>query len=139
MGPGSEASIISRRPDGHAGFTLVEVLVSISIIAIVLLAVFKLHSQTIDMRRGSGFYSLAPLLARDKLTEIEIEAAYDQAEDSGRFEAEYDGYSWQSRISEVESETLGVLAERLQQIDITVISNREDLSYRLRTYRLVIE
>ncbi|MCU0593194.1 MAG: prepilin-type N-terminal cleavage/methylation domain-containing protein, partial [Desulfobacterales bacterium] len=45
------------------GFTLLEVMVALGIMAIVLVSVYRLHSQTLAMSVESRFYTQAPLLA----------------------------------------------------------------------------
>jgi prepilin-type N-terminal cleavage/methylation domain-containing protein len=45
-------------------FTLLEVMVALCILAIVLLSVYRLHSQTISAEHRGRFYTQAPLLAR---------------------------------------------------------------------------
>ncbi len=115
------------------GFTLLEIMVAISIIAIVLVAVYKMHSQTIYMSTNARFYTTAPLLAQKKMAEIELRSN-EQTDGSGDFGDEFPGYKWRVSIDDVESEALGDAAEDLKKIDVTVSFNDDELTYSFRTY-----
>jgi len=49
-----------------AGFTLLETMVAVSIIAIVLVSIYKLHIQTISMNITAKFYATAPFWHKKK-------------------------------------------------------------------------
>jgi general secretion pathway protein I len=121
------------------GFTLLEIMVSISIIALVLVSVYRLHAQTISMHQSARFYTTAPLLAQNKMAEFEIKPLDELTDDSGSFADEFPGYSWKVAINDVESETLGSTAEDLKKIDIIVSFNQDEFTYDLRTYRFFTE
>ncbi len=122
----------------HSGFTLLEVMVALSIIAIALVSVYKLHTQSIDMLNDIKFYTTAPLLARSKMAEIENLAADELGDDSGDFGDDFPGFDWRVTVNEVESETLDTFAENLKRIDLEVSLNDNQFRYHLRTYQLKI-
>ncbi|GBC64064.1 prepilin-type cleavage/methylation domain-contai ning protein [Desulfonema ishimotonii] len=121
------------------GFTLLEVIVAVSIIGIVLVAVFRMQSQTILMNQKARFYTLAPLLAQQALAKVSIRAEKGEISGSGDFGEELPGYAWQASGEDVESEALGEAAENLKQIDVTVSFNGDEMTYGFRTYRLMPE
>ena len=80
------------------GFTLLEVLVSLAIIATVLVSLIRLQGQTISMNETVRFYSLAPFLAQARIAQIRMEPGSFMGEDSGDFGPDFSGYTWQSRV-----------------------------------------
>jgi general secretion pathway protein I len=116
------------------GFTLLEIMVATSIIAIVLVSVYRMHAQTISMNFISRFQTTAPMLAKKVLTEIETKPVDDLADDSGDFGKEFSGYKWQVSVKEVESEELGEIAKDLRQIEVTVSYNKDEDIYSLKSY-----
>ena len=122
----------------RSGFSLLEILVAISIIAIVFLSIFKMHKQTISMNQAAKFYTLAPLLAQNKIGELELKIAYENIYDSGVFGDNYPGYRYDISIDDADSEFLGYAAGELKKIDVTVFTDIEELSYSLRTYKFTV-
>ena len=124
------------KPD--AGFTLLEIMVSISIIAIVLVAVYRMHIQTIAMNSSIKFYTTAPLLAHGKIAELEINPSKKLTDDSGNFGEAFPGYRWSLSIDDIESKLLGTTSEELKKIDVTISFNNDEFTYNLRKYKFVM-
>ena len=122
-----------------AGFTLMEVLVAISIIAISLTAVYRLHSQTLTMANTAGFYTIAPLLAQQKMVEFQLKPMDELTDDSGDFGDRYPEYRWETTINDIESEVLKQTTRDLKRIDITVFFDRDHHTFSLRRYVLIRE
>jgi general secretion pathway protein I len=131
----SQPSTRNLQPD--SGFTLLEIMVALSIIAIVLVSVYKMQAQTISMNYAARFYATAPLLAQLKIAEVEIENPGEQTDDSGDFGDEFPGYRWNVIIKDIESEPLGNIAENLKQINVNISFNTDEFTYSLRTYRFL--
>ncbi len=129
----------TRNLQAACGFTLLEIMVSISVIAIVLVSVYRLHAQTISMQQAARFYTTAPLLAQNKMTEFEIKPLDELKDDSGSFGDEFPGYNWKIAVGDVESQALGKTAENLKKIDITLSAGNDGFVYNLRTYRFYTE
>ena len=108
-----------------------------SIMAIVLVSVYRMHSQTLTMNTANRFYTQAPLLARGKLAQLAASASEIIAGDSGDFGEEFPGYSWNVTVEEVSSEALGEAANDLKRIDLMVSFNNNEYVYNVRTYRLM--
>jgi general secretion pathway protein I len=117
------------------GFTLLEVCVAVFVIAIVLLAVYRLQSQTLLMNYSARFYTTAPLLAQMKLAEIDATGLEDIIDESGDFGQEFPGYTWEMGTDEVDTEALEKTAEALKRIDLRILLNGGELEYSLQTYR----
>ena len=118
-----------------SGFTLLEVMIALAVMSIVLVSVYRMHSQSLTMSTAARFYTLAPLLAQNKMAELETLSSEGFPEDSGDFGEQYPGYSWQTSISDVSSEVLGEVANDLKRIDLTISYNENQFSHSIRTYR----
>jgi len=118
------------------GFTLLEIIVSISIIAVVLTAIYRLHFQTISTNQIARFHVIAPLLAQKRMALVERTSFADVANGSGDFGDKFPGFTWSISIDDVESEVLGSVANDLRKLDVTVSFN-DEMTYSIRTYRLL--
>ena len=132
-------SQVSKIQDRAFGFTLLEVMVAMSIMAIVLVSVYRMHSQTLTMNIANRFYTQAPLLAQGKLAQLETGLSEIIAGDSGDFGEEFPGYSWNVTVEEVAAEALGEIANDLKRIDLMVSFNNNEYVFNVRTYRLMQE
>jgi prepilin-type N-terminal cleavage/methylation domain-containing protein len=123
---------------GTRGFTLLEVMVALGIMAIVLVSVYRLQSQTIRMSMESRFYIQAPLLARAALVRLEQSKEREMASGQGDFGREFPGYQWKITVEEAPSQALGAeLSRDLKRIDVQVTLNNGEYAYGLRTYRFI--
>jgi len=121
--------------DQKKGFTLLEVMVALSIIAIVLVSVYRMHAQTVSMNNEVRFYVTAPMLAQIKMAEIKSESLEDIGDDSGDYGDEFPDYRWNIVIDDVESTALGNIAKDLKKIDLLVSFNNDEFTYNLRAYK----
>jgi general secretion pathway protein I len=135
----SSKKLVIRIRHRAFGFTLLEVMVAMSIMAIVLVSVYRMHSQTLTMNTANRFYTQAPLLAQGKLAQLETSSSEIIASDSGDFGEEFPGYSWNVTVEEVASEALGEVANDLKRIDLMVSFYNNEYVYNVRTYRLIQE
>ena len=117
-----------------SGFTLLEVMVAMAIMAIVLVSVYRMHSQTLTMNTAARFYTQAPMLAQSKLAQLEVASEGTIVGDSGDFGDKFPGYSWRISTDEVSSEALGEIGADLKRIDMTVSFNSDEYVYNVRTY-----
>jgi general secretion pathway protein I len=121
----------SRRPKG---FTLLEVLVALAILAIALISIFKLQGQTLRMSAKARFLTVAPHLAQAKLAEIETQDFDKIADGSGAFSGEQSDYDWNVDVEEIPTDLIADNNYHLIRINITITQTDGD-SYQLRTYR----
>ena len=84
------------------GFTLLEVIVALAIIATAFTALLGLHTQNLKTIARDRGYTEALFLAREKLAEIELQGVPDPGFSSGDFEGkfpgEYPGYRWEMNV-----------------------------------------
>jgi general secretion pathway protein I len=119
------------------GFTLLEIMAALSILAIVLVSVYKLHAQTVAMNNEVRFYATAPMLAQLKMAEVESKSPEDLGDDSGDFGDEFPNYRWNIVIDDVESTALGNIAQDLKKIDLLISFNNNEFTYSLRNYKFL--
>jgi prepilin-type N-terminal cleavage/methylation domain-containing protein len=79
------------RPEN--GFTLMEVMVALSVVAIALMAIYRMHTQTLFMDARGRFDTVAAMLARQKLADIDTTDLTDLSGDSGDFGNAHPGYA----------------------------------------------
>jgi len=125
----------AQSPQPIGGFTLLEVMAALSIIAIVLVSVYRMHAQTVSMNNEVRFYTTAPMLAQLKMAEMESESLEDMGDDSGDFGDEFPDYRWNVVIDDVESALLGNVARDLKKIDLLISLNNDEFIYNLRAYK----
>jgi len=130
-----ESSIENRA----TGFTLLEVMVAMAIMAIVLVSVYRMHSQTLAMNTANRFYTQAPMLARGQLAKLETGSSGIISGDSGNFGDKFPGYSWNVSTEEIAIEALGEVTKDFKRIDLSVSFNNNEYVYNIKTYRLMQE
>ena len=89
-----------------AGFTLLEVMVAVAIIAMSFVSLLGSQSQSISIANISRFETTAAMLAREKLSELQLAGYSELTDGSGQFEDDFSDYTWRSEVRELgESET----------------------------------
>ena len=99
----------SRR--GSTGFTLIEVMVAVGILAISLVAIAGVNAGSIRATTDIKFYVIATQLARLQMLEFEHEMAekgfseFEETEIEGDFDDwEFPGWKWKIKVTKVELE-----------------------------------
>lgn len=82
-----ELRIDSRDPRNDRGFSLLEVLLAIAILAIALPVLLGLRNFDLDLQFRSAELRAATILAQEKLLETELSGAFPIGETSGDFQA----------------------------------------------------
>ncbi len=92
--------IAMNSTDSDRGFSLLEMMVSIFILALVLISIFKMQSGTIRLSASGNFYSTSSHLARQKLTDLTRKLRENSFEDhaSGDFGENFSDYRWRCII-----------------------------------------
>jgi len=124
--------------DKSSGFTLLEVMVAMAIIAIALTAVLGSQSQSLSLASEAKFSTTATFLAQGKMAEIEAEKPENFTSDTGDFGEDFSGYRWDLRVSDVTFDEPEGVSDHLKQIDLTISwEGHDQYKYRLRLYRFV--
>jgi general secretion pathway protein I len=113
-----------------AGFTLLEVMVAMSILAIALVAVFQMQSQSISMSTESRFLTTASFLAQSKMADIEAAASLGTRSDQGDFAPDHPDYGWSLIVTDTQ-------LARLKRVEVTVYNKlfAGGAPYRLIFYK----
>jgi len=110
------------------GFTLMEVMVAMAILAIALVSIFQLQSQSISMATDSRFMTTAALLAQSKMVEVETQSPLSNKTENGDFVPDYPQYAWQLIIGDTQ-------LPQFKKIEVTVTNK---LFLRRGTYTLIL-
>ena len=110
------------------GFTLMEVMIAMAILAIALVAVFQLQSQSISMSTDSRFMTTAALLAQSKMVEVEAGSTLVSHSEDGDFGPDYPQYTWHLEVGDTQ-------LPQFKKIEVTVTNK---LFINGGTYKLVL-
>jgi general secretion pathway protein I len=124
---------ILAKANKYCGFTLLEVMVAMAIIAIALTAVLGSQSQSVSLASEAKFYTTAALLAQSKMAEIRLKKPGDLTSDSGAFGEDFPGYLWQVTLNSVNLDNMEDITDRFAQVDLEISWGEDGLyKYRLR-------
>ncbi|MDF1562209.1 MAG: prepilin-type N-terminal cleavage/methylation domain-containing protein [Deltaproteobacteria bacterium] len=107
------------RPGTQQGFSLLEVMVSLAILSISLVAILNLHSGAVRMHNHAKFVSMATLLARSKMVDVEERIYAEDLSDfdetlHGDFKEEgYERFEWKAVVVKPELEFDATMIEGL--------------------------
>ena len=124
----------------HRGFTLLEVMVAMAIIAIAMTAVLNSQSQSISLASEAKFSTTATLLAQMKMAEISRGNPQELTSDSGDFGEDFPGYTWEVKVENVSADLPENVSTQIRQINVTISWGEERVyHYDLRAYRFIPE
>jgi general secretion pathway protein I len=124
----------------RGGFTLLEVMVALSIVASVMVPLLVSQSEGISIQDETKFRTTAALLAKKKISEIEVKGKDDLIPDYGDFGDDFPGYFWEIKIQDLSFPEIDEEAQKytkyLKQIDLNVYrGDKKRYQYSLRLYR----
>ncbi len=132
-------SILKMRPErvhNHEGFTLLEVMIAVSVLTISLTAVLGLQSRSLTLASESRFHTTAAFLAQEKMAEMAVAKPGALSSDDGDFGDAHPGYAWRVRVQNADIAGIEQMKGRLKQIDLEVTCGEGELyRYGLRLYR----
>ena len=120
----------AKHAESRQGFTLLEVMIAMAILAIVLVTVFHSQSQSIAMANESRAMTTLALLAQSRMAEVEGQQNLSTGQTSGKFGDDYPDYSWTASISQPQ----GPGSSFLRKIEITVVHD----FYPKRPYKVIL-
>ena len=118
------------------GFTFLEVMVAVALLAIALTAVLGSQSQSVSLASEARFYTTAALLAQGKMAEIEAKDLGTLRSESGDFGEDFPGYTWEVTVGNVYLDYPENVSNHLRQVTLTLSwEESEHYQYSLKTYR----
>ena len=109
---------MNRKGKDH-GFTLLEIIICLGLIALVLVAVFHLQAQNLDLQSEAQFMTTATCLLQDRLSQIQAQEKIEEGTNSGDFGKDYPDYAYKQEVSEVPD------TETLYKVKVAVILERD--------------
>ncbi|MBC2704554.1 prepilin-type N-terminal cleavage/methylation domain-containing protein [Desulfobacula sp.] len=136
------ASKYILRAGNSNGFTLLEVMISVSIIALVFVSLFRMQSSTIELAAAGKFNSIAPILANQVL--VKIKGDIDGwSEPKGDFGDNFPGIEWTCKILDSSFEEIEFISEEnrnaFKKIEIEITDPSGPRSYKINTWRFAGE
>ena len=121
----------------NKGFTLLEVMIAVALIAIALTTLLGSQSQSVSFANSAKFETMAALLAQSKMSEVTMQKSGALTDDSGDFGDDYPGYAWEVNVSDIAIPGIDNISDYLKQIDLVVTWGV--FSYNLRLYQYIAE
>lgn len=124
----------------NSGFTLLEVMIAVSIMAIALTALLGSQSQSVSLANEAKFFTTASLLGKAKMAELELLDPTQLRNDNGDFGDDFSGYQWEVELSDLSLEDFGDFGDfsnYLKRVDLTVFwgtEGRQQMRFSLRHY-----
>lgn len=120
----------------QSGFTFLEVMVAVMIIAIAFVTLIGSQSQSVSVAGDSRFNVIAALLAQEKLTEIESAGFDDVFSGQGDFGEDYPSYRWKSEVADLTEDDTSIPGgnDMLKRVDVIItLGEDESRSYAVRS------
>ena len=109
---------MNRKGKDH-GFTLLEIIICLGLIALVLVAVFHLQAQNLDLQSEAQFMTTATCLLQERLSRIQALERVEEGTNTGDFGQDYPDYTYTQEVSEVPD------TETLYKVKVTVVLERD--------------
>jgi general secretion pathway protein I len=120
-----------------SGFTLLEVMIAVAILAVALIVLYGSQSRGLSYATEAGFYTTATSLAGMKLAELQC-GTVEPLQETGDFGAQFPGFGWRIKIEEILLHEIVDSAPswtRLRRIDLLIERKGSPHRYTLRYYK----
>ena len=123
----------------QTGFTLLEVMVAVAIIAMTFVSLLGSQSQSISIAGISRFETTAAMLAREKLTELQLEGFDGLSNGSGQFDDEFADYTWRTEVRELSEDETGIAdSQGMLKLVTLEVSRGEDENQIFRVRSVIM-
>jgi len=122
----------TARPRRRSGFTIVELMASMVVVAIVLPSIVQGTILCMDLSVNSRMQAQAASLAQAKLAELASTLSLDQAMQSGNFGTQWPQYEWMATVQSWED-------SRLVELDVSVLWVLHDREHAVTVSTLVYD
>lgn len=134
-----------RWKNSSAGFTLLEVMVSVAILAISLTVLLSFQGNTLLVSGRQEHITIATMLARQRMVEIELELEQgmqkgefpDERSEEAEFDPPFEEYRWKMEVKKVELPA-PVMGEEGSVQDMVGKQLTEEIAKTVRELRLEI-
>jgi len=116
-------------PGGEAGFTFMEVIVALAIVAAMMVTLVYTTNYNLDLAGRHEAMTVATMLARDKMTEVGRDSREALKNKKGKFTEPYDDFSYDIEVKE---RTVFVILINIEimEVDVTVTGRDETVVLR---------
>lgn len=126
----------------NTGFTLLEIMVSVAVMAIVFVSVFRMQSASVELAAAGRFHTLAPMLAEKVLSQVE-QSLSEGMETQGDFGQDYPGIQWEIETEDTDFEGVeGINPDSefgLKKISLKIFQPDGSDLFSVETWRVVDE
>ena len=107
-----------------------EIVISLGLIAVTLLAVFRLQAQNLDLQSEARFITIATHLAQDRISRIQADPGLEAGNQSGDFGEKFPHFTYRQEISEAEE------MENVFRVEVVISRGEEGLmkEFPVETY-----
>jgi prepilin-type N-terminal cleavage/methylation domain-containing protein len=112
------------------GFSLLEVIICLGLIATALMAIFRLQARNLDLQAEARFITTAKLLCEERLARLGSDASMLSGSSSGDFGEDFPQYGYEEEVSPVS----GVPYLYKVSIRIGLYDEERAGDYRMQTY-----
>jgi len=101
-----------------SGFTLLEVMIALAILAVALVALLGLRNRDVELQAYARDLTRATLVAREMALTVDADGTPEMGFNEGDFGADRPGFAWKRQVTPFMSEFIG---DRVREVRISVL------------------